>query len=69
VTAYARIVEDIREAIASQVYITGERLPTQKDMSARYGVGSATVSHAVRLLQDEGLVYTSPRGVYVGRPS
>ena len=65
-TAYQRVADDIRQGIASGVYAVGEQLPNQRDMAARHGVGQATVSHALQLLEKEGLAYTCPRGAFVG---
>lgn len=65
-TVYARTADNIRQDIASGFYEVGDRLPTQKHMAAQYGVGQATVSHALRILEKEGLAYTCPRGAFVG---
>lgn len=65
-TAYARVADDIRQGIASGVYAVGDQLPTQKEMAGQHGVGQATVSHALRILEKEGLAYTCPRGAFVG---
>ena len=65
ITAYARVVDAIRKNITSGVYPVGSRLPTQKELTGIHGVGSATVSHAVRILKQEGLLHVSNRGVVI----
>jgi GntR family transcriptional regulator len=44
-------------------------LPSVKGMQQDYGVGRDTVLHALRLLRDDGLIFTVPkRGSYVRQP-
>lgn len=55
---YLRIADDLRRDIASGRYPVGEMLPSAGDIAARYGVAKMTVSNAIGLLRDEGLVQT-----------
>lgn len=58
------IAEALRADIGNGVYQTGEKLPTEAVLSARFGVNRHTVRHAVAALSDEGLV-RSRRGAGV----
>ncbi|MCA3443743.1 MAG: phosphonate metabolism transcriptional regulator PhnF [Rhodobacter sp.] len=64
----------IAEALASDIaggqYPTGSKLPTEADLSARFGVNRHTVRHALSALAAQGLVV--PRrgaGVFVTAPA
>jgi GntR family transcriptional repressor for pyruvate dehydrogenase complex len=46
----------IREAIVNGDLRSGTPLPSEKDLSARFGVGRTTVREALRVLQAQGLV-------------
>ncbi|MGW4488849.1 GntR family transcriptional regulator [Amycolatopsis sp. NPDC004368] len=64
--AYQRVAEAIREHIRSGVLETGDKLPGNRDLAEQHGVALATAQKAVRLLQDEGWVATTPAvGVFV----
>ena len=44
-------------------------LPSVKALQQDYGVGRDTVLHALRLLRDDGLIFTVPkRGSYIAQP-
>ena len=44
-------------------------LPSVKVLQQDYGVGRDTVLHALRMLRDDGLIFTvSKRGSYVSQP-
>ncbi len=69
VQPYRRIAADLRGAIDSGILMPGDPLPTEKALSARYGVAHSTAHRAVALLVAAGVV-TSSRGVRatVARP-
>ncbi len=50
------VVSAIREAIRSGRLARGEQLPSARELADRYGLKAATVSHAMRVLQAEGLI-------------
>ena len=44
----------------------GPRVPSIMELSAESGLSAATVKRSMRLLRDEGLIYTVPgRGTFV----
>lgn len=55
---YVRIADDLRADIAAGRYPVGEMLPPAGDLADRYGVAKMTVSNAIAVLRDEGLVRT-----------
>lgn len=61
---WAAIARTLREEIADGNYRPGDRLPTEADLSARFGVNRHTVRHALSGLSAEGLVH-SRRGAGV----
>ena len=53
---YLQLRDLLREDIASGTYPRGSRLPTEQELSARYGLGRATVRSALEQLEREGLI-------------
>jgi GntR family transcriptional regulator len=65
--AYLQLAEIIRGRIAAGEWSRGP-LPSNRAFQETYDVGEYVVTRAIRLLEDEGLVFTVPRrGVYVRR--
>lgn len=63
---YLQIADDLRQAIQVGELAPGARLPSQHDLSARYGVARMTVQGALRELRQEGLIYSRQgQGVFV----
>ncbi|MEV5510463.1 GntR family transcriptional regulator [Streptomyces orinoci] len=63
---YAQITNALRAAILTKTLQPGEKLPSQSDLTKRYGVSRATVQRALRDLQDEGLIVARQgSGVFV----
>lgn len=54
--AYLQIAEQLRAAIRRGELAPGDRLPSEAQMIAHYGVERMTVRSAVRFLADAGLV-------------
>ena len=54
--AYEEVADQLRERIFSAAVKTGERLPTERDLSAQFGVSRVVVREAVRALELSGLV-------------
>jgi DNA-binding GntR family transcriptional regulator len=48
----------LRRDIASGRYPVGEQLPSARELADRYGVAGMTVTNAIGVLRDEGLVTT-----------
>jgi GntR family transcriptional regulator, phosphonate transport system regulatory protein len=70
-TIWSAIAETLRSDIASGHYRPGDKLPTEAELAARFGVNRHTVRHALGALAEGGLVH--PRrgaGVFVAaRPT
>ena len=62
--AYEEVAEAIRERIFTAAVKTGERLPTERELSAQFGVSRVVVREAVRALELSGLldVKKGPKG-------
>lgn len=58
---YQQVAAALRAAILTRTFEPGERLPSQVELAARYGVARMTIQQALRILKDEGLV-TSRQG-------
>jgi GntR family transcriptional regulator len=66
---YEQIRNDLATAIRHGQYRPGEALPSQRELSAAYGVTLMTLRQALRVLSDEGLVVQQPgRGTFVAPP-
>ena len=68
VPAYRQLTGILARRIQAGEWRTGP-LPSVKALQQDYGVGRDTVLHALRLLRDDGLIFTvSKRGSYVSQP-
>jgi GntR family transcriptional regulator len=64
--AYQQLADDIRQRILDGVYQAGDKLPTEADLMAEYGVSRIVVRNAVQALVGEGLVTTHRgKGMFV----
>lgn len=54
--AYQQIADDIRQRILDGVYRPGDKLPTEADLMAEYGVSRIVIRNATDAVQDEGLI-------------
>jgi GntR family transcriptional regulator, transcriptional repressor for pyruvate dehydrogenase complex len=63
--SYVQVASQLRALILSGKLSPGERLPTEGDLAAQFGVSRSTTREALRLLAAEGLVETR-RGVTGG---
>ena len=62
---YEQVAAILRGRIAAGEWSRGP-LPSNRALQETYDVGEYVVTHAIRLLEDEGLVFTVPRrGIYV----
>ena len=60
------IIEQVRELIASGVLAAGQRLPPERELAQRFGVGRGHVREALRKLEFYGIVRTLPQsGTFV----
>lgn len=63
---YHQIADELRARINDGTIPRGGKLPTEAELSAKHEVNRATVRHALDLLVNEGLIYSSrPHGYFV----
>src|SRR5579872_4862710 len=66
---YLQIVRELMQDLASRRYSAGQKFPSEAALVRRFGVSRITVGHAVRQLQQRGLVdRVAGSGTYVRRP-
>src|SRR6266516_973816 len=66
---YRQIADDLRAAIQSGELRPGDKLPSIRELTERYGVTHVTADQALRVLKAEGLVdVRRGRGSYVRQP-
>ena len=53
---YQQVAAALRAAILTRKVAPGDRLPSQAELSKRYGVARMTIQQALRILKDEGLI-------------
>jgi DNA-binding FadR family transcriptional regulator len=71
IRAHESVAEQIRRQIELRLIGPGEALPTDRELAAMFGVGRATIHHALRLLEADRLVVTRrgrKGGTFVSRP-
>ena len=60
------VMADVKEKIATVVYMPGTRLPSVRAAANSYGFSPSTVVEAYERLQTEGTIYSRPgAGFYV----
>ncbi len=63
---YVQIADELRRNIQSSVYRAGEQLPTESELSNRFGVNRHTLRRAIDILKNEGLLRVDRgRGTFV----
>jgi hypothetical protein len=69
--SYRQLANEIRKVIAKGEYGPDDAIPSLRTLQQETGLAMATVQHAIRVLVDEGLVYSvSGRGTFVSpRPA
>ncbi|MBQ1091755.1 GntR family transcriptional regulator [Streptomyces sp. B93] len=66
---YRLVAEELRRQIRSGRLKPGERVPSSRDLEATYEIANMTARSALRVLRDEGLIYSMPgRGNFVADP-
>ena len=64
--AYTQLARILRGQIASGVFRPGDRLPSESQLCARYGVSRMTVRRVINILIDQGMVLAEQgRGTFV----
>ncbi|NEO88182.1 MAG: phosphonate metabolism transcriptional regulator PhnF [Spirulina sp. SIO3F2] len=63
---YIQIAAELRQNIQDAVFKIGDRLPTETELSERFGVNRHTLRQAMRILRQEGIVGVERgRGTFV----
>lgn len=66
---YYQLAEDIRERLAQGEYVTGDLLPSERELSERYQISRMTVRQAITSLVNEGMLYRKKgTGTFVSEP-
>ena len=62
---YVDICDDLRRCMLEAKVKPGEKLPSENELSAQYGVSRQTVRKALEILRDEGYIFAEHgRGTY-----
>ncbi|GAA5054112.1 DNA-binding GntR family transcriptional regulator [Thermocatellispora tengchongensis] len=66
---YLQVAEIIRRRIAEGDLASGDAIPSEAEIQQEFGIARTTARHAVRMLREQGLVYTvQGEGTFVGPP-
>ena len=66
---YIQIRRTLRDEISDQTLVPGQKLPSEDELAARFGVSRMTVRQGISDLIDEGLALPPARGGHVRRPA
>ena len=64
---YERLADELDGLIASRVYAPGDRLPSIRQLSQQKRLSVSTVTQALRVLEDRGLINARPQAGYYVR--
>lgn len=62
---YQLVADRLMAEIVDQGLVEGDPVPTEKDISDRFGVGRSSVREGLRMLESHGVIRLSGRGTYV----
>ncbi|WP_326597868.1 GntR family transcriptional regulator [Streptomyces sp. NBC_01803] len=66
---YRLVADAIRKMIRSGRLAPGDKVPSSRELEAEYEIANMTARSSLRLLRDEGLIYSVPgRGNFVADP-
>ncbi len=66
---YIQVMDDLRQDIGVGVWLSGQRIPGEHELSETYGVSRAVVRQALRELEYEGLIFRRKgKGTFVATP-
>ena len=66
---YRLVADELRQQIRSGRIKPGEQVPSSRELEAKYDIANMTARSALRVLRDEGLIYSTPgRGNFVVDP-
>lgn len=64
--AYRQLADQLRAAIAAGEYEPRQQIPSLNQLQQQTGLARGTIEHAIKVLEDDSLVYTvSGRGTFV----
>ncbi|MGW2585872.1 GntR family transcriptional regulator [Streptomyces virginiae] len=67
---YVQVAEYLRRQIQSGELGPGDKVPSSRELQEKFGLASATIQNAFRLLKNEGLIYSvQGRGSFIRRPA
>jgi len=55
-TVVEQVMEEIRELIASNSYSAGDKIPTEKELAERFGVGRSSIREAIKIFNYLGVL-------------
>lgn len=65
---YKKIYDDIKKKIDENVYSEGAKLPSDDELTEKYGVSVITIKKALNMLREEGLLQRIPgKGTFVNK--
>ena len=65
---YAQLEEYIKKKIKERVYLPGESIPTERELTELFGVSRMTVRQAITNLNHQGVLYKIPgKGAFVSK--
>lgn len=68
VPIYVQLEEFIKEKIKERVYLPGESLPTERELTELFGVSRMTIRQAISNLAHQGILYKIPgKGAFVSK--
>ena len=68
---YQQIANVLRAEISSGQFKAEDRLPSARELADRFKVSGMTINSAIRVLREEGRLFTTQRGTFVraGQPT
>jgi DNA-binding FadR family transcriptional regulator len=62
---YQLVADQLLEDLASSGLAVGDQIPTERELTVRYGVGRSSVREAMRKLESHGVIRPTGQGGYV----
>lgn len=62
---YELVAERLVALIGDHSFQPGDQLPTERELTASFGVGRSSVREALRMLESQGVIRSAPGGVFV----
>ena len=55
-TVVTQVMGEMRNLIASGAYVPGDRIPTEKELAERFGVGRSSIREAIKIFNYLGIL-------------